>query len=186
MRSSNVPRPPILLRPLNPERDGLFLHEVFGDEASCRYVSHPAFQSVEETIDALVRWTEGAPDTSWSIVEAVDGPALGRISLIDRGRDIWEAACMTVPSARGRNLSTHGLAIAIDRVFAEKGARRIMADIDPDNAASIRVFERLGFQYEGRLRGAWLTHIGERDTLLYGLLRNDPRPWRLPDPPPAC
>ena len=47
------------------------------------------------------------------------------------------------------------------------------ADIDPENAGSIKLVERLGFKYEGRLRGAWKTHIGVRDTLIYGMLAQD-------------
>ncbi|MNC99893.1 hypothetical protein D3C83_183340 [compost metagenome] len=63
-------------------------------------------------------------------------------------------------------------------MFEKKGARRIVADIDPDNRTSIRTFERLGFKLEGRLRSEWEMHIGIRDSLIYGLLRDDPRPWR--------
>ena len=29
-----------------------------------------------------------------------------------------------------------------------------------------------------RLRGEWEMHIGVRDSLIYGLLLDDPRPWR--------
>ena len=44
-----------------------------------------------------------------------------------------------------------------------------------DNAPSIGLVERLGFALEGRLRAEWETHIGVRDTLIYGLLRDE---WR--------
>ena len=36
--------------------------------------------------------------------------------------------------------------------LAHVGHRVTCADIDPDNATSIRTFERLGFKLEGRLR----------------------------------
>ena len=85
---------------------------------------------------------------------------------------------MIAPAARGRNLAVRALAIALVEAFDTLGARRITADIDPDNQASIRVFERLGFTLEARLRGEWEMHIGVRDSLIYGLLRDDPRPWR--------
>lgn len=58
------------------------------------------------------------------------------------------------------------------------GPWRIFADVDPDNLASIRTFEQLGFRHEGVLRGNWETHIGVRDSVILGLLRSDPRPWR--------
>ena len=167
-----------ILRPLDPERDGPALHTIFGDADSCRYMTHPPFATAEETIAQLREWTKGNETTSWAIADTEDGPALGRVSIYSRGRNnVWDAACMIAPAARGRGLAYRALAIAIDDVFANKGVRRIVADIDPDNRTSIRTFERLGFKLEGRLRGEWEMHIGIRDSLIYGLLRDDPRPW---------
>ncbi len=166
-----------VLRPLDPERDGPALHAIFGDEDSCRYMSQEPTASAAETIAALKTWQEGTAETTWSVAARADGPALGRISLIPRGRDIWEAACMIAPEARGRNLAERSLALAIDHVFAEKAARRFFADIDPDNSASIKTFQNLGFQYEGRLRANWKTHIGVRDSIIMSLIDADQRPW---------
>ena len=66
----------------------------------------------------------------------------------------------------------------IDLLFAE-GQRRIFADTDPDNAPSIAVVERLGFTLEARLRAEWETHIGVRDSLIFGLLEDE---WRAARP----
>lgn len=169
---------PVTLRPLDPERDGEALHAIFGDEESCVYMTGPAYKTVAETIENLKKWTTGVDEVSWAVCESADGPALGRISLFTRGRDVWEAACMIAPAARGKNLAARALAEGVDHVFDKKGARRIFADVDPDNIPSLRVFEKLGFRREGVLRGNWSTHIGERDSVIFGLLRDDPRPWR--------
>ena len=172
----------VALRPLDPERDGEALHAIFGDEESCRYMTGPAHQSVEETVRMLKDWTKGLEETSWTVAESEAGPALGRVALIPRGRDIFEAACMIAPLARGKNLAARALALVIDEAFERRGARRIFADVDPENVPSLRVFERLGFQREGLLRANWKTHIGERDSVIFGLLKSDPRPWRRPEP----
>ncbi len=167
------------LRPLDPERDGKALHAIFGDEECCRYMTKPANASVEETIRDLKKWTTGLEDTSWAIVEEPDGEALGRVALFSGGQpDVWEVGIMIVPSAQGKGLATGALAQAIDIAFDRLGARRIYADIDPDNTASLRAFEKLGFQREGLLRAAWDTHIGIRDSVIMGLLPGDPRPWK--------
>ena len=168
----------IHLRPLDPEIDGEALHQIFGDEESCRYMTGPAYKTVAETIANLKKWTTGVDEFSWAVCESANGPALGRISLFTRGRDVWEAACMIAPAARGKNLAARALALVIDEAFEKRGARRIFADVDPDNIPSLRVFEKLGFQREGVLRGNWSTHIGERDSVIFGLLKGDPRPWR--------
>jgi ribosomal-protein-alanine N-acetyltransferase len=168
-----------ILRPLDPVADGPALHAIFGDEESCRYMTRPATASVAETIEMLAEWTEGCADTSWVIADTADGHALGRVSVYPRGKNnVWDVACMISPLARGRNLAARATALALDDVFARMGARRIVADVDPDNHASIRTFEKLGFTLEGRLRGEWEMHIGIRDSLIYGLLHDDRRPWK--------
>lgn len=168
-----------ILRPIDPDTDGPALHAIFGDEESCRFMTRPAAATVAETIALMREYRGDGSGINWVIVDTSDGPALGRVAVYSHGRNnVWEAACMIAPAARGRSLAARALAIALEEAFARLGARRIMADIDPDNAASIRVFEKLGFTLEGRLRGEWEMHIGIRDSLIYGLLRDDPRPWR--------
>ncbi|MBY0422123.1 MAG: GNAT family N-acetyltransferase, partial [Parvularculaceae bacterium] len=155
------------LRRLDVARDGAALHAIWGDEESCRYMTEPAARTVAETIVLLERWTQEIEDTSWAVV--IDGAedACGRVALIPLGRDIFEAACMIAPAARGRGLAARALALAIDDAFARKGARRIVADVDPENAPSIRTFVNLGFTREGYFRANWKTHIGVRDSVMF-------------------
>lgn len=164
-----------LLVELDPDRDAHALHALLGDAASCRYLPQPAQPTVAATRALLQRWHTGAEDTDWAL--RVGGETVGRVSLFSRRQGVFEAACMVVPQARGRGLAARGLALAIDHVFAAKDAHRIEADIDPENLASIVVFERLGFAREGHLRHSWRTHLGLRDSLIVALLRDDPRPW---------
>lgn len=166
------------LRSLVIDRDAEALHAILGDEASCRYLLRAPTATLEETLAQLCRWTDGWEDASWAIVEAADGPAMGRVAIYRPGddADVWEVGVMVVPGAQGRGLAARAVAEAVAIGFEKKRARRIVADIDPDNAASIRLFEKLGFIYEGRLRAAYKTHIGVRDALIYSLLADDPRP----------
>jgi len=45
--------------------------------------------------------------------------------------------------------------------------------VHPDNIASARTLERLGFQREGLLRERWIVEGQVSDTTLYGLLASD-------------
>lgn len=166
----------MVLRLLNPQADGAALHAIFGDAESCLYMPGPATSSVDETIALLQSWNEGTAATTWAIVESLDGDALGRVSMIPRGRDIWEAAIMIAPHARGCGLAFRALCEALSLLFRYHGARRVYADIDPENKTSIRLFERAGFKFEGRQRATWVTHIGVRDSFIYALLADDPQP----------
>jgi len=168
----------MFLRPLDPVADGAALHIIFGDPDCCTWLPDPAFPDVAATIAKLKSWNEGFEATSWVVCETPDGPALGRVALYNTGhdKDVWEAACMVSPQARGKNYAARGLHAAIRYLFENTTARRVFADIDPDNHASIRTFEKLGFTREGVLRGEWQTHIGIRDSVIFGLLRTDPQP----------
>jgi RimJ/RimL family protein N-acetyltransferase len=61
------------------------------------------------------------------------------------------------------------VAFAFDRL----GVRRLEATVDPRNAASARVVERLGFVKEGLLRERSVMKGEITDSSLYGLLRAD-------------
>lgn len=57
--------------------------------------------------------------------------------------------------------------------FNDLSLHRISVAIGPDNAPSIAVAKRLGFQYEGHLRDHVFTNGAWRDSLLYSLLSHE-------------
>jgi ribosomal-protein-alanine N-acetyltransferase len=73
----------------------------------------------------------------------------------------------------GRGVTPTALALAVDHCFSAVGLHRVEANIRPENAASRRVVEKLGFREEG-LRRRYL-HIagGYRDHICYAILRED-------------
>ncbi len=65
----------------------------------------------------------------------------------------------------GRGITPTALAMAVDHCFFTTGLHRLEANIRPENHASRRVVEKLGFREEGVRRkqlhidGAWRDHI---------------------------
>ena len=59
-----------------------------------------------------------------------------------------------------------------------------MATVHPENAAGIRVLEKAGLRYEGRLRDHYRVPGGWRDSLLYAVLSTDTDPGLKPPGPP--
>ncbi|OAH11313.1 GNAT family N-acetyltransferase [Streptomyces jeddahensis] len=57
--------------------------------------------------------------------------------------------------------------------FGELGLHRISAAIGPENHASIRVVEKLGFTREGILRDHVFTNSEWRNSVLYSLLKHE-------------
>jgi len=89
---------------------------------------------------------------------------------------LTEIGYLLVRREWGKGYAGEAVSALLDQLF-DGGARRVFADTDPDNDASIRLLQRLGFRREGVLRGEWETHIGVRDSVILGLLKDE---WRAP------
>jgi ribosomal-protein-alanine N-acetyltransferase len=73
----------------------------------------------------------------------------------------------------GRGVMPTAVALVVDHCFREVGLHRIEVNIRPENVASKRVVEKLGFRSEG-VRDRFLHIDGDwRDHLSYALVRED-------------
>ena len=70
----------------------------------------------------------------------------------------------------GRGYATDAARTLVNYGFEQLGLHRISTAIGPDNTPSIALVQRLGFQYEGRIRDHVYTNGAWRDSLLYSLL----------------
>jgi len=73
----------------------------------------------------------------------------------------------------GKGYMNEALNALVSHAFEVMRLRRLEADVDPRNAASIRTLERLGFQREGYLRERWHVNGEVQDAIFYGLLRRE-------------
>ena len=120
---------------------------------------------------------EARPGESQSLAMTLDGRLAGGIGMgvnvhDYRGRiGYWVAA-----EARGRGVCTRALRLISRYGLDELDLQRLELITDPDNVASQRVAEKVGFQREGVLR-AHLRHPDGRirDSVMYSLLPGELR-----------
>ena len=88
---------------------------------------------------------------------------LGQIVLGDF-RSAYLGYSALVPH-EGRGLMREGLTLVLRHAFETIGLHRVEANVQPDNARSIALVERLGFRREGysprylRIGGEWRDHV---------------------------
>ena len=134
--------------------------------------------------DDAARFVEKQMATVWplngdwvQLAVARDGRMIGDIAVC-RSSDGMQAQIgyTLAPAHRGEGFATEAVGAVIDLLFAE-GVHRVWATLDPENIASARVLERLGFRFEGRsahaahVRGEWC------DDLRYALLVDERSEW---------
>ena len=162
----------LVLRQLR-EEDAPALFDVLSDPEVMNWWSSGPHCSLAETADYLIfNAAEGRGHTCWAITVG-DDVALGWVILIDGKPGVKEIGYILRRDQWRGGVAREAVSRVIDHGFDDPDVRRIFADTDPENKGSIALLERLGFQYEGRLRGEWKTHIGIRDSLIFGLLRDE-------------
>lgn len=151
-------------RPLLTE-DAPALFVAHSDPAVHHFWSGPAHERPEESVSYTTA-TLGMKDSLHWAITRDGGEALGRMSLFTLREGVGEIGVILRADAQGEGLCGEALRSIVAHAFVALGLHRIQADIDPDNEASLRLFERNGFRREGVLRANWKTHIGLRDSVI--------------------
>lgn len=156
--------------------DAEALFEAYGDAELMTYWSSAPHKDVAETRAYLATRDPMKPWRGWSITLKGNDRPIGTLAAGERRNGVIEIGYMLVRRLWGQGLAREAVTRLLDVLFLEENRRRVMADTDPDNAASNALLKSLGFTVEGRLRAEWETHIGVRDSLIWGLLRDE---WRV-------
>jgi [ribosomal protein S5]-alanine N-acetyltransferase len=131
----------------------------------------------EETrayVDAVIAASKAEPRDRYglAIVLKATGVFIGACELKIKDRRFRAGEIGYVLHSRhwGHGYATEAARLLLAFGFGPQGLHRIQATCHPQNTASSRVLQRLGMQYEGRMRETMLLRDGWRDSDLYSIL----------------
>ncbi len=110
------------------------------------------------------------------------GALVGQVSVVSVVRGAVQSASIGYwidKSHAGRGIVPTAVALAVDHCFAGAGLHRVEINVRPENSASLRVVEKLGFRQEGIRRGFLYVDGAFRDHVAFALLHEDVRPGGL-------
>jgi len=148
------------------EADRVELLEAMGRSRDLHldWVSPPV---TDQAFDELLERQAGS-DFEGFLIRRVDDDALvGVCNLSQIVRRDFQSAFIgyaAVEEFQGRGLMREGLGLVLDDAFGRLGLHRVEANVQPGNAASRALVERLGFVREGfsenylRVAGRWRDH----------------------------
>jgi len=127
----------------------------------------------------IARYADGWQDGSRAGFAILSHEAvfLGFGGVVDLDLDAaqGEIGYVVAPGARGRGVASRALRLITGWALDELGLERVELHIDPDNTASIRVAERCAYIREGVMRSLHFKESIRGETVIYSLLRTDPR-----------
>jgi len=147
------------------------LFPTLSDAAQCLYLSRPAFASEED----LWGWLA---DPTWNgrtwIAEDTSGDVAARLVAVPgHEAGVEEIGYITCAHRQREGVASECAKALITHLFDADGARKLTAEVDTRNAASVALLESLGFIREAHLREHETTHAGLCDVYWYGLLRSE-------------
>ena len=149
---------------------------IVGDDQVTRWLSFDSrdLTAAQAMIDGAVQRARLAPRTEYYLaVTADDDELVGFIRLALAGVKAAKLGYAIRADRWGKGYATDAARRMIAFGFQELGLHRVSAAIGPDNSASIGVAEKLGMQYEGRIRDHVFTNGAWRDSVLYSLLEHE-------------
>jgi ribosomal-protein-alanine N-acetyltransferase len=174
-----ITTPRVVLRWIS-ENDIDGLYDVFSDPQVMRYWSTGPLPNREAAAAMQREIAEGnlrETMMKWGLALRESNYLIGTATLFNLNLDNGRAELGYAMSRAywGKGYMHEALQALLSHAFDVVELRRLEADVDPRNAASIRTLERLGFQREGFLRERWHVNGELQDALFYGLLR---REWK--------
>ena len=151
---------------------------LLSDERVVRHMLFPLF-TPERAARFVARLQEppaaGAPpQLVLALADRASGEVVGLCGLVlQPAREEGELWYLLDPAAWGRGLVTEAARALVDHAFARLALHRVWASCLPENAASWRVLEKLGFRREGFLRQNLRIHGEWRDSFLYAVLASE-------------
>jgi len=155
------------------------LHACFGDEKAMRYWNFPASESEAETkrwLKILAKTTSPYDYLAWAVTDKRNDRCIGMVNYHHREarNKRLEIGYILAPAHQGHGLMSEALEAVIAYCFGPLAAHRVEALIHPQNTASIRLVERLGFRCEGGpLRDRWRRGDTFMSVMMYSRLASD-------------
>lgn len=173
--SVNLTTERLLLRPYEPD-DLTDFYAMVSDPEVVRFEPYDAMSLREAEACLRERMTEDFT----AVVRREDGRMIGNVYLAHRSFESMELGYVFARAAWGHGYATEACGAAVEAAFA-RGVHRVFAECNPENAASWRLLERLGFRREGLLRqNVFFRRDGDgrpvwQDTCVYARLWEDGR-----------
>jgi ribosomal-protein-alanine N-acetyltransferase len=168
--------PRLVLRRILPSDAGAF-HRLRSDPEVTRYRGRPPLTRAEAEqrlveldadlgANALVMWGMALRDSH---------DLIGTCLLFhwDKEHMHAEVGYELTPALWGRGLVPEAVRAILAFGFDAMDLHRVEANVDPDNARSIRVLEKLGFVREATLRENWRFGARFTSSAIFGLLRRE-------------
>ncbi|MFD1992149.1 GNAT family N-acetyltransferase [Paenibacillus nicotianae] len=154
------------------------LYQLYADQAVVQYMSFIPFTSVDEALDEMKWYKRIFAEQSglrWMIEDRETSKVIGTCGFLayEQEHHRTELGYDLSSAYWGKGIMKEVASCIIQFGFEQMKLNKIEAKIEPDNQASIRLVEKLGFVQEGLLRQHEYEHGAYVDLAIFALLQSE-------------
>ncbi len=158
--------------------DAESMFSMLSDPESMKYWSDQPITEINEAIEVLNKDLESDAQGNslcWAVCLGGQNKMIGKCILFQFSDQNHRAEIGYLLNREywRQGLMQQALTAVIDFAFDTLKLHRIEADVDTENAASLRLLEKLGFKREGLFRDRWFVYNEWQDSVMLGLLKQD-------------
>ncbi|WP_349512985.1 GNAT family N-acetyltransferase [Erythrobacter sp. NFXS35] len=148
--------PRLLLRKVRPAEDFAAMHAILANPQAMAFWSSLPHESEDQSLDWLADMAAIPPAEGADFIVEYQGQPIGKAGFYR----FPEIGFLFAPDVWGQGFASEAIYAVLANGFAEHGLEGALADVDPRNAASLRLLARLGFAETRRAERTWL--IGDQ------------------------
>lgn len=128
------------------------VHGLLSEPRNMRYWSSLPHSTIEQSEAWLRSMVEADPAASDDFLIEREGRVIGKLGCWQ----LPEVGFMIASDETGRGYATEAMAAFLERRRQLDQPRKLIADVDPRNLASLRLLARHGFTETGRANATWI------------------------------
>jgi RimJ/RimL family protein N-acetyltransferase len=180
MQNAFLIGPTVYLRPLEPD-DARTIVPWFNDPDVLRFLQRYRPMTHNEEIEFLHRLSESQTDLALGIVPRAEERLVGvtGLHLVDlRNRHAAFGICIGDKAAWSKGYGSEATRLVVRHAFDTMNLNRVWLHVYEYNPRAARVYQKVGFRQEGRLRQDTFRDGRYWDTVVMGVLREE---WETVD-----
>ena len=173
----NLETDDFLLRP-SAITDVEAMFDMLSDPQSMKYWSDPPISKMEEAVEVLMKDLDSdakGNSMCWAVTHKGQDEMIGKCILFQYNEQNQRAEIGYLLNRKywRQGVMYQAIGAVINFAFNNLNLHRIEADVDTENAASIGLLEKHGFQREGLFRDRWRVYDEWQDSVMLALIRDE-------------
>ncbi len=167
----------LILRQVN-KNDANEVFALRSDKKVMQFIDRPLAVSIDDALQLIQKIDDAmiADDgITWAITLKSEVPLIGTIGYWRMEKEHYRAEIgyLLHPSLQGKGIMQEAITAVLDYGFKVMKLHSVVANVNPDNAASIKLLERNNFTREGYFKESYFHNGKFLDSAIYSLLTTE-------------